>query len=87
MTPCIEYAIEIFHKLLDPCCQSTNYISMETIEKSFEVLEQILPMAIEKMHPLSERIIHIFSAILALSSKYLTVSQSILAKIRERVKN
>lgn len=39
------------------------------------------------MNPLAERIVAVFSSILALSSKYLTISQSILSKLRETVKN
>lgn len=83
----IEYAIEIFHKLLDSFYQSIIFISMEMIEKSFEVLVGVLPLALSKMHPLAEKILYVFSAILALSSKYLTISPSILARIREEVKN
>lgn len=49
----IEYAIEIFHKLLDSFYQSIIFISMEMIEKSFEVLVDVLPLALEKMHPLA----------------------------------
>jgi hypothetical protein len=60
---------------------------MEMIEKSFEVLVGVLPLALSKMHPLAEKILYVFSAILALSSKYLTISPSILARIREEVKN
>ena len=60
---------------------------MEMIEKSFGILAGILPLALSKMHPLAEKILNVFSAILALSSKYLTISPSILAKIREDVKN
>ncbi len=41
-----------------------------------------LPIVLAKMHILSEKIIVVFSSILALSSKYLTISQSILNKIR-----
>jgi hypothetical protein len=47
----------------------------------------VLPLALAKMHPLSEKILYVFSSILALSSKYLTISPSILARIREEVKN
>jgi hypothetical protein len=83
----IEYAIEIFHKLLDSFYQSIIFISMEMIEKSFAVLVDVLPLALAKMHPLAEKIMFVFSAILALSSKYLTISPSILSKIREEVKN
>lgn len=39
------------------------------------------------MHPLAEKIINVFAAILALSSKYLTISPTILSRIREQVKN
>jgi len=60
---------------------------MEVIEKSFRLLMDILPYVLEKMNPLAERIISVFSSILALSSKYLTISQSILSKLREKVKN
>ena len=38
------------------------------------------------MHPLAEKILFVFCAILALSSKYLTISPSLLTKIREDVK-
>ena len=60
---------------------------MEVIEKSFRLLMDILPYVLEKMNPLAERIISVFASILALSSKYLTISQSILTKLRETVKN
>lgn len=60
---------------------------MEMIEKSFEVLVDVLPLALARMHPLAERILFVFSAILALSSKYLTISPSLLNRIREEVKN
>lgn len=60
---------------------------MEVIEKSFRLLMDILPYVLEKMNPLAERIISVFASILALSSKYLTISQSILTKLREAVKN
>ena len=55
---------------------------MELIEKSFELLLGVLPVALEKMSPLAEKIISVFSAILALSSKYLTISPTILNRIR-----
>ena len=42
----IDYAIEIFHKLLDSFYQSIIFISMEMIEKSFEVLVDVLPLAL-----------------------------------------
>ncbi len=45
-----------------------------------------LPYVLTKMHPLAEKIITVFASILALSSKYLTISQSILSKLRETVK-
>jgi hypothetical protein len=35
LTNCIEYAIEVFLKLLDSYYQSIIFISMEMIEKSF----------------------------------------------------
>jgi hypothetical protein len=82
MSNCIEYAIEVFHKLLDSYYQSIIFISMEMIEKSFELLANVLPVALRKMHPLAEKIINVFSAILALSSKYLTISPTILTRIR-----
>ena len=53
MGDCIEYAIEIFHKLLDSFYQSIIFISMEMIENSFEVLVSVFPLALSKMHPLS----------------------------------
>ena len=78
----IDYAIEVFHKLLDFFYQSIIFVSMELIEKSFEPLLGVLPVALEKMSPLAEKIISVFSAILALSSKYLTISPTILNRIR-----
>lgn len=79
---CIEYAIEVFHKLLDSYYQSTIFISMEMIEKSFDLLITVLPLALSKMHPLAEKIINVFTALLALSSKYLTISPTIQTCIR-----
>lgn len=73
--------------MLDSFYQSIIFISMEMIERSFEVLLGVLPLALNKMHPLAQRILNVFAAILALSSKYLTISPSILARIREDVKN
>jgi len=55
---------------------------MEMIEKSFDLLIAILPLTLEKMSPLAEKIINVFAAILALSSKYLTISPTILTRIR-----
>lgn len=82
LLPSIEYALEVFHKLLDSYYQSVVYISMEIIEKCFYLLMDTLPYVLTKMHPLAERIISVFASILALSSKYLTISQSILSKLR-----
>ena len=82
----IDYSIEVFHKLLDSFYQSIIFVSMELIEKSFDLLVAVLPVALKKMHPLAERILSVFAAILALSSKYLTISPTILTRIREQVK-
>lgn len=60
---------------------------MEMIEKSFDLLVNVLPVALAKMHPLAEKIINVFAAILALSSKYLTISPTILTRIRDQIKN
>lgn len=57
------------------------------IEQCFALLKEVLPLALVKMHQLSERIISIFCNILSLSSKYITISQSILAHIREEVRS
>ena len=86
MVDSIEYAIEIFHKILDPYYQSIVFITMDMIEQCFDLLKAVLPDTLSKMHPLSERIICIFFNILSLSSKYLTISQSILKHIRLQVK-
>lgn len=43
---CIEYSIEIFHKLLDSYYQSIIFISMEMIEKNFDLLLTILPLTL-----------------------------------------
>ncbi len=53
LTNCIEYAIEVFLKLLDSYYQSIIFISMEMIEKSFDLLISVLPLALAKMHPLA----------------------------------
>ena len=82
----IDYAIEVFHKLLDSFYQSIIFVSMELIEKSFELLLAVLPVALQQMNPLAEKILSVFSAILALSSKYLTISPTILNRIREQVR-
>ena len=87
MVDSIEYAIEVFHKILDPYYQSIVLITMDMIEQCFDLLKEVLPETLSKMHPLSERIICIFCNILSLSSKYLTVSQSILKHIRGQVKD
>ena len=82
LSPSIEYALEMFHKLLDSYYQTVGYISMEVIEKCFYLLMDALPPVLNSMSPLAERIVSVFTSILALSSKYLTISQSILAKLR-----
>lgn len=82
MMDAIEYAIEIFHKILDPFYQSIVFITMDMIEQCFELLKEVLPLTLVKMHQLSERIISIFCNILSLSSKYSTISQAILTHIR-----
>jgi len=86
LIPSIEYALEVFHKLLDSYYQSVVYISMEVIEKCFYLLMDTLPHVMGRSSSLAEKIIAVFSSILALSSKYLTISQSILIKLRETVK-
>ena len=86
MTDTIEYAIEIFHKILDPYFQSIVFITMDVIEKCFVVLKEVLPLTLTTMHPISERIMSIFFSILSLSSKYLTIAQSILNNIRKDIK-
>lgn len=60
---------------------------MELIEKSFDLLVSVLPLTLKKMDPLAEKIINVFTAVLALSSKYLTIAPSIQVRIREQVKN
>lgn len=55
---------------------------MEIIEKCFYLLLDVLPPVLKKMNALAERIVAVFASILALSSKYLTISQSILSKLR-----
>lgn len=86
MLPCIQYTIEIFHKLLDSYYQSIVFISMEMIEHSFKLLIAILPLTLAPMHPLSEEILFVFASLLSLSSKFLTISPSILTRIREEIK-
>jgi hypothetical protein len=86
MDNAIEYALEIFQKLIDPYYQSTVFVSMDIIEKCFGLLRESLSLTISKMHPLSERIIGVFSRVLSLHSKYLTVSPSILQHIRGEIK-
>ncbi len=55
---------------------------MELIEKSFDLLVSVLPLTLKKMDPLAEKIINVFTAVLALSSKYLTIAPSIQVRIR-----
>lgn len=43
----------MFHKLLDSYYQSVVYISMEMIEKCFNLLMDTLPIVLSKMHILS----------------------------------
>jgi hypothetical protein len=50
LTNCIEYAIEVFLKLLDSYYRSIIFISMEMKEKSFDLLTSVLPLALAKMH-------------------------------------
>jgi hypothetical protein len=49
----LDYAVEVFHKLLDSYYQSMIFISMELIEGSFEILVKGLPLALARMHPLA----------------------------------
>lgn len=39
MVDSIEYAIEIFYKILDPFYQSTVFITMDMIEQCFGLLK------------------------------------------------
>lgn len=86
MVDAIEYAIEIFRKILDPFYQSIVFITMDMVEHCFALLKEVLPLTLVKMHPLAQRIISIFCNILSLSSRYLTISPSILAHIRQEVR-
>ena len=49
----IEYALEIFQKLIDPYYQSAVFISMDMIERCFGLLKETLSLTLPKMHPLS----------------------------------
>ena len=49
----IEYALEIFQKLIDPYYQSSVFISMDVIERCFGLLKETLSLTLAKMHPFS----------------------------------
>jgi hypothetical protein len=53
MSDAIEYAIEIFHKILNTFYQPIVFITMDMIEQCFALLKEVLPLTLVKMHPLS----------------------------------
>ena len=76
---------EICEKLLDQYYQ-THVFSIEVPETSFDLLREALPMLLEQMHPLVERLIVLFASLLSLHSKYVNISPHLLTRIREGVK-
>jgi|JI61114C2RNA_FD_contig_61_2115959_length_2805_multi_2_in_0_out_0_2 hypothetical protein len=86
MFSAIEYSIEIFNKLLDQYYQCHILVSVEVVETAFNLLRECLPMMLEQLHPMSEKLIAVFSSLLSLHSKYITISPNLLSRIRDGVR-
>lgn len=86
MFSAIEYSIEIFNKLVDQYYQAHILLSVEIVETAFNILRQSLPFMLEQLHPMSEKLIAVFSSLLSLHSKYITISPNLLSRIRDGVR-
>lgn len=87
MFSAIEYSIEIFNKLLDQYYQCHILVSVEVVETAFNLLRGCLPLMLENLHPMSEKLIAVFSSLLSLHSKYITISPNLLSRIRDGVRS
>lgn len=87
MFSAIDYSIEIFNKLLDQYYQCHILVSVEVVETAFNLLRECLPLMLEQLHPMSEKLIAVFSSLLSLHSKYITISPNLLSRIRDGVRH
>jgi hypothetical protein len=87
MFSAIEYSIEIFNKLLDQYYQCHILVSVEVVETAFNLLRECLPLMLEQLHPMSDKLIAVFSSLLSLHSKYITISPNLLSRIRDGVRS